>query len=293
MTPRSVLRRAPVLLVLVAVASGSAACGGDGARATSAVAAPATTGTPGSAGGAAPAGVATIDLRSEIDHVHGLAVGAAGDVLAGTHSGVVRLGTDGSVEPVGRSRDDFMGMTGDPDTGRLWSSGHPGRGSDLPDPVGLLVSDDGGVTWRPVSLTGDVDFHALGASGDRVVGSGGPAGLLVSEDGGRSWREGPALAAAAIVVAGDEVWATTADGVQHSTDGGFSFRPVPDAPPLVLLSRAADGSMWGIDETGVAWRSPVGGGWESRAVVGAVEAMVAAGPDLAYAVRDGKLLELT
>lgn len=45
----------------------------------------------------------------------------------------------------------------------FYASGHPGQGIDLPNPVGLIESRDGGMTWAPLSRQGDSDFYALTA----------------------------------------------------------------------------------------------------------------------------------
>lgn len=237
--------------------------------------------------------VTAVALAPGLDHAHGLLVDAEGTLLAGTHSGVAAITLDGAVSRVGTGLDDLMGMTGVPGTNRLASSGHPGTGSQLPNPVGLITSDDGGVTWTAVSLTGEVDFHALATDGVRVVGFDGRAGLLVSDDGGRTFDDGARIAPAALAITPGGVWATTIDGVQRSTDGGLTFAVVGGAPLLVLLAAGADGSLWGVDPDGVAWRSADGTAWERRGVVGAVEALAVADHARAYAVTAETLYVLT
>lgn len=234
--------------------------------------------------GPTEAAVTAIALSPRLDHAHGLLVAADGALLAGTHSGVAAIALDGAVSPVGDGADDLMGMTGIPGTARLASSGHPGAGSDLPNPLGLITSEDGGVTWDAVSLTGEVDFHALATDGTRVVGFDGRAGLLVSDDGGRTFDDGARIAPAALAITPDGVWATTADGVQRSTDGGLTFAVVDGAPLLVLLAAGSDGSLWGVAPDGAAWRSGDGTAWDRRGVVGEVEAIAVADHDRAYAV---------
>lgn len=54
--------------------------------------------------------------------------------------------------------------------GTYLSSGHPAPGEDLPNPLGLVETRDGGTTWTPLSLTGEVDFHALDVSQGTVFG---------------------------------------------------------------------------------------------------------------------------
>ncbi|MFD6859179.1 glycoside hydrolase [Rhodococcus pyridinivorans] len=222
-------------------------------------------------------------LEPALDHLHGLHLDADGVILAGTHTGLVEIADSGRTSLVGVSDDDFMGLTGEPGTDRLFASGHPGPSSSAPNPLGLIDSADGGRTWIPKSLTGEVDFHALATDGELLVGFDGVTGLLVSTDGGSSWTPGAPVAAAALAVTDGGVWATTTAGLQHSTDAGLTFTVVPDAPRLALLSAAQDGSLWGIDTTGTAWRSRTGQAWESRAVVGPVEAVLAVDFDTAYA----------
>ena len=95
-------------------------------------------------------------------HVHGVAVNPADDrVYLATHDGLFRY------DPTGPQRIgpviDLMGFTvAGPD--HFYASGHPGQGTDLPDPVGLLESTDAGHTWTALSRQGQSDFHALTAS---------------------------------------------------------------------------------------------------------------------------------
>lgn len=239
--------------------------------------------TPTRSGSVPTAEVPAVALTPALDHLHGLHLGADGTILAGTHTGLVTLGIDGRTSRVGTSDDDFMGLTGVPGTDRLFASGHPGPSSSAPNPLGLIDSADGGRTWTPKSLAGEVDFHALATDGTVLVGFDGTTGLLVSTDAGATWSAGAPLAAAALAVTDDGVWAATADGLQHSTDGARTFTAVPEAPTLVLLSAAGDGSLWGVDTEGVAWRSHTGRTWEQKAVVGPVEALLAVDADTAYA----------
>ncbi len=283
--------------------SGGPAGSGDptlaGPAATSEVALPdpASTGTTSPAPGESPQPqrgpeVIEIALSSPITHVHGLVVDADGAVRAGTHEGVRVITTDGQVQQVGPT-DDLMGMTGLPRSNVLFSSGHPGPGSPLPNPVGLIRSEDGGSTWEPLSLQGQVDFHALAASGDRVVGFDGSTGLLISDDGGRTWTAGAAVTPLSLAMVGDEVWATTPQGLQFSDDGATTFEVRADAPLLWLVAAGADGSLWGIDVDDIAWRSVDGETWERHERVPAVEAIAVADESTAYAINGSTLVRLT
>lgn len=233
-----------------------------------------------------------VALVPPLDHVHGLHLDAQGTVLAGTHTGLVAIDTTGRTERIGESDDDFMGLTGVPGTDHLFASGHPGVSSSMPNPLGLIESTDRGRTWKAKSLTGEVDFHALATDGDVLVGFDGHSGLLISTNAGTEWSEGAALPATALAVTDTGIWATTHDGLQYSTDTGRTFTTVANAPSLVLLSAARDGSLWGVDTQGTTWRSRTGQAWEQRAVVERAEALLAIDYGAAYAVTAQQLYTL-
>jgi hypothetical protein len=232
-----------------------------------------------------PSGAATaprVALSPALDHVHGLSVDSAGTILAGTHSGLVAVAPSGATTEVGTSDDDLMGLAGVSGSDVLVASGHPGPSNPGPNPLGLRRSDDGGRTWTDRSLLGEVDFHALATDGTVVVGFDGTRGIRVSTDAGATWSAGATVAAAALALTPDAVWAITPAGLERSTDLARTFTPVEDAPALVLLAGTGDG-LWGIDADGYAWRSRDGAAWEQRAFVGQVEALTATGFDTAYA----------
>jgi hypothetical protein len=180
-------------------------------------------------------------------------------------------------------------MTGVPGTGRLISSGHPGASSRMPNPLGLMSSEDGGLSWTALSLVGEVDFHALATDGRLIAGFDGVQGIRVSDDDGRTWTPGASIAAAALAMTPGTVWATTEQGLQRSSDGGRTFSVVKDAPVLRLLARGADDSLWGVDLQGYAWRSTDGAAWERRAAVGQVDAIGVADHATAYAITTEEL----
>ena len=166
-------------------------------------------------------------------HIHGVARDPdTGDIVLATHAGLFRLGADGPT-PVGPDVD-LMGFAISPD-GSYLGSGHPGPGSDLGQPVGLIRSTDGGRTWTTLSRSGESDFHGLTAGDGLVAGFDGA--LRVSADG-RSWRtvaipaEPHVLAASP---AGDRLLATTPDGLLASTDGGGTWSTVPTPELLVAV----------------------------------------------------------
>lgn len=213
-------------------------------------------------------------------HVHGLGLNPAdGVVYAATHYGVWRLpapaGTGGA--PAAPSRpvrvadrwQDTMGFTvAAPDV--FYGSGHPDAREDSPALLGFIVSRDRANTWQPVALSGDVDFHALAAAGDRVYGYDATSGrLLVSADAGRTWAaRTPSVLRDVTVDPADphRVLATSPDGLLVSADAGRSWRPARGAPPLLLVGWA-DGMLAGAAPDGSIWGAPGGrleGGWERR-----------------------------
>lgn len=238
--------------------------------------------SPGSGPTAAPAAEAGV-LPSA--HVHGLAIDPGdGALLLATHEGLVEVGADGALAPTGPAID-LMGFTV-VGADHYLASGHPGPDVDLPDPVGLIESTDGGRSWAPRSRQGESDFHALTALGPE--GALGWDGALRRSADGRTWEllEIPAephtLAAAP---QGAVVLATTAQGLLRSTDAGDTWAPVDGAPLLQVVSWTPDGSVAvGVEPGGTSWVSADGGGsWQRGAQLGAAPHAVAA------AVEDGQL----
>jgi len=105
------------------------------------------------------------------------------------HQGLYVQEADGTITKLGERSDDFMGFAASPtDSRAFYASGHSRIGGNL----GLIRSDDGGVTWQNVSegLDGPADFHAMSVdsnNGDHIYGY--YAGVLQrSLDGGESWE---------------------------------------------------------------------------------------------------------
>ena len=176
-------------------------------------------------------------VENPFGHVHGLAVDpGTDDLMLASHYGVYDLSGE-QPERVGPVND-YMGFAvAGPD--HYYASGHPGEGSDMPNPMGLIESTDGGETWELLSRQGESDFHAMAVSSEGVLGF---DGALRFTSDGQEWSEVDAEVQPAHLAAFPEapvVLATTQEGVQRSTDGGRTWE-LPDDSPLLLVTGFAD-----------------------------------------------------
>jgi len=171
-------------------------------------------------------------------HVHGLAYSADGrDLLVPNHTGLARF-RDGGWSEVAGPIHDFAGFSL---TERaIYASGHPAPGSDLPNPLGLVKSIDGGASWTTLALGGEADFHILAAgyrSNSIYVLNVEPnsamsrVGLHHSTDDGKTWRyragrgvQGNGFALAAHPIDPATVAVVTDKGLFLSRDAGESFK---------------------------------------------------------------------
>lgn len=214
-----------------------------------------------------PAGAATGQgLPSE--HVHGVAFNPADDkVYLATHDGLFRYD---ETEPVRVGPViDLMGFTA-AGPNHFYSSGHPGPGVDMANPVGLIESTDAGQTWSTLSREGETDFHTLTASQAGVAGYDGSAVLTTAD--GHSWTTLEAPVAPFALAAspdGTTLLATSPSGPARSTDGGTTWNVDPEAPVLQLAYFADDQSAVGVAPDGRVFLSTdAGATWDARGTVG-------------------------
>ena len=78
-----------------------------------------------------------------------------------THTGIVSY-SNGSWSRPDLPINDYMGYSGISDG--FFSSGHPGAGSNLINPIGLVKSNDFGASVQTINFLGETDFHVMGAS---------------------------------------------------------------------------------------------------------------------------------
>ncbi|PNI10506.1 hypothetical protein CXX84_03350 [Arthrobacter sp. AFG7.2] len=221
----------------------------------------------------APATSSTAANALPGSHVHGITVsGETSQVLLATHDGLFDVTTTPATK-IGETND-LMGFTPGPSDGIFYASGHPGPGSDLPNPMGLLRSSDGGQTWEQLSRQGESDFHALAATKSGIVAF---DGILRTSADGKTWNT-VAAAFAPAVLAGhpdsNTVLATTPDGIQRSTDGGTTWTAVDNGPVIQFAAFAHPAEALGVEPDGTVHYSPDAGGTWTRK--GRIEAEVMA-----------------
>lgn len=196
-------------------------------------------------------------------HVHGLTVsGETSQVLLATHDGLFDV-TSAPATKIGGTND-LMGFTAGPD-GVFYASGHPGPGSDLPNPMGLLKSSDGGKTWQQLSRQGESDFHAMTTTQDGIVAF---DGQLQTSTDGKTWETAAASFAPAVLAGHPDsgtVLATTQDGLQRSTDAGTTWKPVSGAPLIQFAAFAHPNEAVGVEPNGtVHYSADAGETWTQK-----------------------------
>jgi hypothetical protein len=227
-----------------------------------------------------------------VAHVHGLGVNPAdGSIFVATHNGTFRLaGNDEPAARVGDSFQDTMGFTVvGPD--HFLGSGHPdvaGTREGLPGLLGLIESTDGGATWEPVSLLGEVDFHGLAYAHDQVYGWDSTSGRFMVSADQTTWDERSTLDLFGFAVDPDDanhVIGAGPEGLVETTDGGRSWGRT-DGPGLVVLSWDADAGLWGADQAGAVWQRDAGEWTQAGELPGAPQAFLATADGLYAAIGD-------
>jgi hypothetical protein len=266
---------ARLAVVLAALVTAAAGCGGEEE--------PATTPAPAASTQAPPADAPAATPSAANAYIGSLAADpAGGTLLLGTGVGLYRI-EGGARRPrrvVGELR--APGGAGPVSSnlvvryagpGELLASGHPEGATELPEDLGLMRSADAGATWRPVSELGESDFHILQARGDHVVAVRvEETDVLVSRDGGRAFEvRTPPDTPVDVAFDPDDpsrMVVVTAQGTFTSDDEGRSWRP-RDPIPSSQLAWPAAGELYRVDPGGAIKVSGDGGAsWEERGTVG-------------------------
>lgn len=196
-------------------------------------------------------------------HVHGLTVnGDTSQVLLATHDGLFDV-TKQTARKIGGTND-LMGFTAARD-GVFYASGHPGPGSDLPNPLGLIRSTDGGQTWEKLSRQGESDFHALTATKSGIVAF---DGQLQTSPDGETWHTVAATFAPAVLAGhpdSDTVLSTTTEGIQRSTDSGATWALDKTGPVIQYAAFATPDEAAGVAPDGTTYYSAdAGTSWTKK-----------------------------
>ncbi|QSZ51371.1 exo-alpha-sialidase [Arthrobacter sp. TS-15] len=196
-------------------------------------------------------------------HVHGLNVNSdTSQVLLATHEGLFDV-TKQPASKIGGTND-LMGFTAGKD-GVFYASGHPGPGSDMPNPLGLIKSTDGGQTWEKLSRQGESDFHALTTTKSGIIAF---DGQLRSSPDGKTWDTVAAMFAPAVLAGhpdGDTVLATTTEGIQRSTDSGATWALDKTAPVVQYAAFATPDEAAGVAPDGTTYYSAdAGKSWTQK-----------------------------
>ena len=130
--------------------------------------------------------IAYAETLTSVSHIHQVKV-VEKKMFVLTHEGLFELVNKNEMKLVGKDKIDVMGFT---TLGKaLFASGHPSEGSKMPNPIGLIKSVDGGLSWKAVSLVGKVDFHFLEGAGSDLYGADSQTGnLIYSADAGKTWK---------------------------------------------------------------------------------------------------------
>lgn len=240
---------------------------------------------------AALAGCGTDSHDEGMEHIHALGVDPGDGVLyAASHHGLFRIQPGSAPQRVGTSSQDTMGffIVG---PGHYLGSGHPAPGEDKPANLGLIESSDAGVTWTPVSLSGEVDFHTIDVKQGTVYGYDSQTQQIMVSSDRTTWERRAQLPLADLAASPDNpefLLATTAQGLMHSADGGRSFIRITSAPTLQLLDWSIENLIVGVDPTGiVGTSSDHGATWNRLGTVEGVPAALATnGPSELYVATD-------
>ncbi len=192
-----------------------------------------------------------------IEHMHGLAFSKDGkEVWIPAHEGIV-VYRDGKWSNAPGKKHDYMGFSSTNDG--FYSSGHPARGSDLPNPLGLIKSTDDGKTIETLALSGEVDFHGLTAgyrSHTLYVFNSSPntlmptPGFFSSTDEAETWKQsdfkgvtGQPVAFAAHPDHAGTVSVAMDQGLFQSKDFGNTFENITFDPRIAAINYAPNGKL--------------------------------------------------
>lgn len=185
----------------------------------------------------------------QMTHIHGLGFSSDGrELFVPAHKGLVVF-SDNRWHMPDILVNDYMGYTAVDDG--FYSSGHPGVGTPLINPLGLVKSTDGGSTLTTLDFSGETDFHVLGvgyknhaiyvlnpSSNSKL-----PAGMHYSLDDGVTWQPcraermpGEVLQIAVHPINANVVAVATPNGVFLSQNYGATFEAIGQNVPVAAVA---------------------------------------------------------
>ena len=230
----------------------------------------------------------TVKASQETARIHGLVLDWNDPKVhyVATYMGLLRAPRNAAPQFVGNPRYDLVSFTAHPKkAGVLYASGHPDAATYERDGIrnlGLLLSEDGGETWRSVAAAGEAAFHALTYSpqgggqlyGWNVVGQ---PGLYRISVGTWAVERVPAKGLSRVRSlstspnAVGPILAGTSTGLMASRDQGASWAPVVGIPRDVEVTAVAhhptngrlvyayvvkpDFGLMRSDDGGATWKS--------------------------------------
>lgn len=177
-----------------------------------------------------------VDFNGTLEHVHGMGYIEGDGLYFASHNGL-KIYRDGEWLETKGMHNDYMGFNAV--EGGFYTSGHPGAGSDMMNPIGIQRSMDGGKSLEHMGFQGETDFHAMAVgyrSHHLFVMNPQPnsdigEGFFRSENEGEKWTETAAKGlegeVSYLAMHPDDsqrIAAATSTGVYLSEDGGESFK---------------------------------------------------------------------
>lgn len=248
----------------------------------------------GCGGDRAPGG--TPQAEPGLVHVHAVAIDPANSdsLYVATHTGLFHLDSEGTAERVGEHYHDLMGFTVASPHDFL-ASGHPDlqtralRAQGKPPLLGLVRSTDGGVSWQPLSLLGEADFHSLQVAHGLVYGYDATGGRFMVSPDRKTFETRSTVELIDFAVSPDDpdlIVASARSGLVRSTDGGRSWAPVSQAGYVILdwagtglFGLAADGTVAVSQDAGTSWQPRGSIGGEPEALLAREDLLVAVAAD--------------
>lgn len=187
--------------------------------------------------------------------IHGLGYSSDGrQLIVPAHDGL-RIFVDRQWQIPNAPANDYMGYS--PTDNGFYSSGHPGPGSRLINPLGLVTSTDSGQTINTLAFAGETDFHIMGVGYEShavYVLNSAPnsrlsTGLYYTLDDGQTWEQslmqgisGRPFQIAVHPTQTSVIALATEGGVFLSNDSGNTFTQVSQDAPVTSASFDPDGS---------------------------------------------------